>query len=568
MPFETTLSPYVNKNSCYTSISPALVSKDYNGGGAVEINHPQNREDVGENSQNALEVDDNEDESKLEDEQDKLLILSRNFYPEANCPVQIPTSLPLNTGKLFNPYQGRVQSLSMSPFSSHCEEESPRSGKSPSFESSHYVDYRDEKLKDPICEDQEQKLFIPVEESNDVFTNKPIYPWMVDSRHNTKNRQQQVYDAEKEQFTQFMGEQPSKRARTAYTSAQLVELEKEFHFNRYLCRPRRIEMASLLNLTERQIKIWFQNRRMKYKKEQKSKGIYCQGSEKDIPNSGRNMTASSPLTNSPTSPVTASNPSCNLTHSGGQAIVTECNNTQSLSNYGMQSSPSSNNSLSSCSIRAHSDPILSPPNKIPVSHPSAYPISNGNKMYLSPNTSRNLQYPNAFPDATLFPHRHEQQDVSYAQNETDKKNLMRLSVCLVYAIPMRFHSSVTIFTFSTQLQSAAHGGPSFKFPVSFRPRSHPTWDPSNVHMPFQNNIQSSMGLFCTAVDYTTPNNVRAIVNNSSYQPQLHPTSYYYPHPQPTLGSGQLPHEWLVSSQDSNRTSKYSFPPSPPKLAHL
>lgn len=63
-----------------------------------------------------------------------------------------------------------------------------------------------------------------------------------------------------------------KRIRTAFSPSQLLKLEHAFESNQYVVGAERKALAQSLNLSETQVKVWFQNRRTKHKRMQQEDG--------------------------------------------------------------------------------------------------------------------------------------------------------------------------------------------------------------------------------------------------------------------------------------------------------
>lgn len=68
-----------------------------------------------------------------------------------------------------------------------------------------------------------------------------------------------------------------RKPRVLFSQAQVFELERRFKQQRYLSAPEREHLASTLKLTSTQVKIWFQNRRYKCKRQRQDKSLEMVG---------------------------------------------------------------------------------------------------------------------------------------------------------------------------------------------------------------------------------------------------------------------------------------------------
>ncbi|XP_004077194.1 homeobox protein Nkx-2.3 [Oryzias latipes] len=68
-----------------------------------------------------------------------------------------------------------------------------------------------------------------------------------------------------------------RKPRVLFSQAQVFELERRFKQQRYLSAPEREHLASSLKLTSTQVKIWFQNRRYKCKRQRQDKTLEIAG---------------------------------------------------------------------------------------------------------------------------------------------------------------------------------------------------------------------------------------------------------------------------------------------------
>lgn len=189
-------------------------------------------------------------------------------------------SLPFSIENILRPDFGRLSPVRPCPLTSSTRlptlpaNRSSSTSTTPSSTSSHPVDLSSSRNRQhsenssgeiaPTATDPE-KLADPPLPSED----KMVWPaWVYCTRYSDRPS-----SGPRSRRTSKPKSSQEKRPRTAFSQDQLDRLAREFSENRYLSEERRRRLSTQLALNESQIKIWFQNKRAKLKKNRGEKPL-------------------------------------------------------------------------------------------------------------------------------------------------------------------------------------------------------------------------------------------------------------------------------------------------------
>ncbi|KAK6641641.1 hypothetical protein RUM44_013356 [Polyplax serrata] len=154
------------------------------------------------------------------------------------------------TARLLTRWKRVKSKTSTSPY----ERKMPRNH---TADESDYVEDEDEETEEDGCyllkkSSEEDSLLVVDEDDDDNVVMGPI---------NLVSRIGTISDTNEKM------ERKPRRRRTAFTHAQLAFLERKFRCQKYLSVADRSDVAEALNLSETQVKTWYQNRRTKWKRQ-------------------------------------------------------------------------------------------------------------------------------------------------------------------------------------------------------------------------------------------------------------------------------------------------------------